>query len=171
MSIRQATPADAAAIARVHVDTWRAAYRGIVADDVLNGLNVIDKTQQWQEWLQSGLLVFVAEDNTAGIVGFCSGGRNRDKNLPHHAEIYTLYILQAHQRKGYGRALMRAISAAFVARGYESMLIWVLEHNPQGRAFYEKMGGIALKQKEFVLGSQPLIEIGYGWPDITTLAE
>jgi ribosomal protein S18 acetylase RimI-like enzyme len=172
MAVRQAIPDDAAAIARVHVNTWRTAYRGIVHDDVLDNLSMTQKTQQWRDWIeQQGLLVFVAENDDGEIVGFCSGGLNRDKNMPYHAEVYTLYVLHDHQRQGHGRALMRAIVAAFLARGYRSMLIWVLEHNPQGRAFYENMGGVPLTQKEFVLGDQPLIEIGYGWSDLSTLAE
>jgi hypothetical protein len=33
--LRPATPADAPALARAHVASWRAAYRGILPDAVL----------------------------------------------------------------------------------------------------------------------------------------
>jgi virginiamycin B lyase len=39
MIIRQATFADAAAIAKVRVDTWRTAYRDIIPEDYLSGEN------------------------------------------------------------------------------------------------------------------------------------
>jgi hypothetical protein len=39
MIIRDASPADAAAIARVRVDAWRETYRGIVPEAFLDGLS------------------------------------------------------------------------------------------------------------------------------------
>jgi hypothetical protein len=35
VEIRDATKADAHAIANVHVQSWRAAYRGLLSDDIL----------------------------------------------------------------------------------------------------------------------------------------
>jgi len=40
MAIRTARFQDARQIAEVHVDSWRAAYRGIVPDSLLEGLSV-----------------------------------------------------------------------------------------------------------------------------------
>ncbi|MCK9313152.1 MAG: hypothetical protein M0P20_03745 [Methanocorpusculum sp.] len=40
MRIRDASVADAAAIARVMVDTWKTAYRGIIDDYYLNSLSL-----------------------------------------------------------------------------------------------------------------------------------
>jgi hypothetical protein len=39
MVIREAELSDAAAIARVHVDTWRSTYRGVIANDYLERLS------------------------------------------------------------------------------------------------------------------------------------
>jgi hypothetical protein len=36
--IREANIGDAPAIVRVHIDSWRPTYRGIVLDDYLEGL-------------------------------------------------------------------------------------------------------------------------------------
>jgi hypothetical protein len=40
--IREATLADAEGVARVHVDTWRSAYKEMVPDSYLDGLNYED---------------------------------------------------------------------------------------------------------------------------------
>jgi len=37
--IRPALPNDAAEIARVHVDSWRSSYRGLLADEFLDSLS------------------------------------------------------------------------------------------------------------------------------------
>ena len=49
--IREADPIDAGAIARVHVDTWRAAYAGILSAEFLAGLSYADREQMWQQAL------------------------------------------------------------------------------------------------------------------------
>lgn len=79
MLIREATPADAAAIARVHVESWRATYRGIVPDDYLARLSREGWERTWANTLRgagdadAGTAVFVAEDDAGQVVGFASG--------------------------------------------------------------------------------------------------
>ncbi len=50
--ISEATQEDAAAIARVHVDSWRMSYRGIVPEGFLAGMSYEDVEGSWQEWLR-----------------------------------------------------------------------------------------------------------------------
>jgi hypothetical protein len=52
-TIRQATPADAQALASVQIQTWRQAYRGIFTVDFLNGLSHSRSTSKWQGVLSS----------------------------------------------------------------------------------------------------------------------
>src|SRR5437870_7004792 len=48
LSIRDATRADARAIAEIHVAAWRAAYRGLIPDDYLASLSVEKRTAFWE---------------------------------------------------------------------------------------------------------------------------
>jgi hypothetical protein len=43
----RACPDDAEAIARVHVDSWRTTYQGILPDEVLAGLSVERRRAFW----------------------------------------------------------------------------------------------------------------------------
>jgi hypothetical protein len=43
--VRRAEPADAPSMARVHVDTWRETYRGLMSDAVLDDPALLD----WRE--------------------------------------------------------------------------------------------------------------------------
>ena len=45
--IRAAKPADAGAMARVHVDTWRTTYAGIVPAEHLAGLSYQARGKMW----------------------------------------------------------------------------------------------------------------------------
>jgi hypothetical protein len=76
VELRDATPADANAIANVLVRSWRAAYRGLLPDDVLAGLSVPDRERFW-----SGVLTALpprtrtAVATIAGtVVGFAATG-------------------------------------------------------------------------------------------------
>jgi hypothetical protein len=53
IAIRQARVDDAEAIVGVHIGSWRAAYQGRIPAQVLNALNVEQRTQQWNEWLRA----------------------------------------------------------------------------------------------------------------------
>ena len=67
MQIREATMAKVAAIARVHVESWRTTYKGLLPDDYLANLTYEQHEPRWREILSKSVghsLVYVAEDNT-----------------------------------------------------------------------------------------------------------
>ena len=138
MPIRDAILADAAAIARIHVDSWRTTYRGLMPDDLLAGLSYERREHQWtHDIAASGEgrgCVVVADVADAGIVGFASGGRCR-RDWPYAGELFAIYLAAAHQGRGLGRALLLAVADRLAAQGHESMLLWVLDTNALGRGF------------------------------------
>lgn len=141
IEIRSSRLDDAAAIATVHVDSWRAAYRGHVPGQVLDSLDVSERTERWSCYLQSAeLSVFVA--TAAGVVvGFCAVRSSRDEDASKATgEIPTLYVSPDFWRKGLGRKLMdRALVVAW-ERGFTEMTLWVLASNARAQAFYEQCG-------------------------------
>jgi ribosomal protein S18 acetylase RimI-like enzyme len=174
VTIRQATAADAPGIARVHVDTWRSTYQGIVPQAFLDSLDLEARTKQWEEWLvREGVRVFVAEDAGA-VCGFISGGTLHDKvhvaALKYDSEIYTLYVLAAAQGRGAGRELMSALAHRLVQDGLMRPVVWALEENPWC-AFYERLGGKRVAQKMIEIGGTQLSDIAYGWEEIGALLE
>ena len=63
-TVREATPADAPGIARVHVDAWRTTYRGLVPDSYLAGLSYADRQTMWERILTTPdrkSFIYVAE--------------------------------------------------------------------------------------------------------------
>jgi GNAT superfamily N-acetyltransferase len=102
------------------------------------------------------------------IVGFVSGGPERSGDSLYSGEVYAIYILPAHQRKGIGRLLIREAVQALLAQGFSNMLIWVLSDNPS-RTFYEALGGEFVREQPIQIGAQTLTEAAYGWIGITPL--
>ncbi len=82
MLIREANPADALGIARVHVDSWHTTYKGMIPDDIIASRSYEYRERLWTRTLaeQPETFVYVA-DEAGEIVGFVSGGSNRDNKL------------------------------------------------------------------------------------------
>lgn len=148
--IRPATVADADGIARVHVDTWRDAYAGIIPDEVLAALDVDARAQRLRELL-AGPDPFTTHVATrAGeVVGFVTFGPYRRQTPgadprtdldPRVGEILAIYVHPAHQGAGVGRALMDAAVTELTGRGMTEVRLWVLAENGPSRRFYERYG-------------------------------
>jgi GNAT superfamily N-acetyltransferase len=167
MRIRPAKPDDAEAIERIRTDTWRATYRGLMPDSLLDSLGY-DPTWRRQRMaaIPDDQFALVAEDDGV-VVGYCFGGRGRSDTDRYSGEIYAIYVWPAYQRRGTGRALLSQAALELLHRGWRSMLIWVLRENAPARAFYERMGGHFVRDEERVIDGTPMTESGYGWDDIS----
>ncbi|MFF9012589.1 GNAT family N-acetyltransferase [Streptomyces sp. NPDC014870] len=150
MSIRAALPEDAAAIARVHVRSWQAAYRGLLPQSHLDALDVGERAAVWAERLGGVRApgVFVATDGEGAsgrVVGFCCfrgwpGGEHDALDPLVTGEIAALYAVPEVWGAGVGRGLLAAAEEALAADGFREAALWVLADNARGRRFYEAAG-------------------------------
>ena len=143
VSYRSATPADAAAVAALHADSWRRHYRGAYADDFLDGDVTSDRLQLWTHRLNAPSdgtwATFVAAADE-GLIGFAHTILDADDQWG--ALLDNLHVSAACQRRGIGAALLRMV-ARFVceARPGSGLYLWVLEQNVNGQAFYRANDG------------------------------
>jgi L-amino acid N-acyltransferase YncA len=156
-TIRVGTPDDAPGIARVHVQSWRETYTGIVPQAFLDGLTEARTTANWERTFGAGNPVFVAAVDEE-IVGFTSGGATRFEG--YDAEVSTLYLLKSAHGQGTGRALFTAMLEALRERGARSVIVWVLADNPTC-GFYARMGGVKTVEQTIEIGGANLLEYGY----------
>ncbi|MHB8647860.1 MAG: GNAT family N-acetyltransferase [Thermomicrobiales bacterium] len=169
--IREATAADAPAIARVHVESWRTTYRGIVPDDALANLSIERRERFWAGTLSNPDgpgFAYVAADDAGTVVGFASGGPEREGDLVYTGELYAIYLLAEQQGQGIGGQMMRIVAERLAAMGHGTMLVWVLAANP-ARHFYAALGGVPVREKQITMGGMPLTEVAYGWSDTRSI--
>jgi ribosomal protein S18 acetylase RimI-like enzyme len=171
MNIRMAEIADSDGIAKVHVDAWRETYSGLICDDYLNSLSYAEKTEKWKGIIQDATqlqITLVIENELKNIVGFACCGINKEKEYPYDADLHAVYILKAYQNRGYGSKIAKVAVKELINLGYNSLIIWALKDNDYCR-FYEKIGGIKVKERLHTYGNQEVKLIGYGWENISSI--
>src|SRR5215831_10392097 len=104
--IREATPDDVTAIARVHVQAEWDTYSALFGSQAY-ALELGDSERRWRRALQDGDILLVASDG-ADIIGL--GHARADR-------IGALYLLRAYQRRGIGRALLTRLLEGLNQRG------------------------------------------------------
>lgn len=142
--VRSATVTDAEAIARLHVASWQAAYRGLLADELLDSLDLADWTERRRDMLASPRSAearnWVVETDE-GVVGWASAGPARAEKLGAAVhEIYAIYLEPDVVGRGFGRRLMDHCLHDAQARGFTEMILWVLLGNARPDHFYRAAG-------------------------------
>jgi ribosomal protein S18 acetylase RimI-like enzyme len=141
--IRRGGPADALDIATMHVRAWRAAYQGIVPDDVLAELSIPDRAERWREQLADDSeqqRTFVAE-HEGMVMGFVASGPSRDPFADTRGgEVYAIYVDPDSWGRGIGSSLLAHAVEDLRAHGYTHATLWVLAANDGARRFYEAHG-------------------------------
>jgi GNAT superfamily N-acetyltransferase len=144
MTIREASPEDAAGIAAVHVGSWRAAYAALLPPEFLDSLDVTERATWWEARLRApdGPTVLVAPGPGGRLLGFSClrpwpGG---DLDPATTAELAALYTLPEAWGTGLGRRLTEASVERLLDDGFRTALLWVFAGNERARRFYEAAG-------------------------------
>ena len=101
IEVRAATANDLVSIATIHIACWQTAYRGILPDSLLDGLNLEERLQRWHRWMaQTNRFTFVATDDET-ITGFTSFAIENAI-----AEISHIYVDPSRQHSGAAPSLL-----------------------------------------------------------------
>lgn len=119
-AVRLAELADAPSMAKVHVDTWRETYRGLMSDAMLDDPALLS----WRKQFWAAALTDLRYESNAVAVAFREGSLigiamsdpclDGDEGLP---QLYLLYVFAEFHGSGVGEALLntmldRALPAA-----------------------------------------------------------
>jgi GNAT superfamily N-acetyltransferase len=136
--VRPAEPADAPCMARVHVDTWRETYRGLMSDAILDDPALLSWREKfWHAALtdpkySQNTTAVASHDGT--LIGIAMSGPSLD-GADEAQQLYVLYAYAAFHGSGVGAALLNAV----IDRTAPAAL-WVADPNPRAQAFYRKNG-------------------------------
>ena len=153
--IRDATPEDAEALARLHVAAWAETYPGLMPEAEIARCDLAYRLDQWPRLL--------ASDRTRVAIapgfGFAMMGPQRSDQFAatQPEELYALYLLRAAQGRGLGRDLFRAVAGA------KPFTALVIAGNDRACGFYEARGGRHLGTFAFEAAGERLEEYAYGF--------
>ncbi len=141
LSVRTATPDDAAEVAGVHVRSWQAAYRSLIPDAYLDGLNPDDRMARYTfGGTDSALPSTVVAVQDGVICGFATTGTSRDPGTPGAGELLALYVDPGSWGLGVGRRLMAEARERLGRGGFTAAVLWVLVGNDRAEHFYRADG-------------------------------
>lgn len=167
-----AGPGDAEDLARVHIQSWRETYQGLLPDSFLSRMTVPVYARRFAASLirpGEKEATLIAADRS-GLVGYAAGGPSRSKRAG-EAEVTTLYVLRTAQGYGLGRRLLCDIARVFAANEATSLMLSVLRDNIPARGFYEHLGGQAEAPRREPGPGGVTYEVSYLWPDIRVLTK
>ena len=176
MRIREARLGDEAAMARVSVDSYRAAHRDQIPEESLMRYTYEESERNWARTLRElsenderEEYIYVAENDAGDIIGIAMGGPESSNHPLYTGEIYFLYLLPAYHRRGIGRQLTISMVERLVEHGIDSLLIRVLKANAPARRFYEALGGQLVLEEQIEDRGAVLDQVAYGWSDVSEL--
>ncbi len=156
---RLAIPDDARAIAEVHVRSWRAAYRGVVADEFLDSLDVDRRAEMIEGVIRDESKGLLVAEQDGHVAGFSMLAASYDEGW---GEVLAIYASPDHWGVGVGYELMAASVEWLQEQGYQRAMLMVLENNPRARTFYERQGWSLGKRIRIEnIGGRDLTEVRY----------
>ena len=174
MTLRCAQAADEPAIARLHADSWRTAYRGILRDDFLDGTVVANRRALWStrfsEIDREDQLILVSEES-GEIQAFACAFLDADPEWG--TLLDNLHVIPGLKGRGLGRQLMSKVAENIQRHALQSTLhLWVYEQNIQARGFYERLGGVITDcVAEAAPDGSRVNALRYGWRELSFLAQ
>lgn len=141
--VRRARHTDADAIARVHVDSWRSTYYGVLPRTYLSRMSHAAQRDQWAKRIAgSGRaeITLVAERG-GEVVAFAVLAPCRDKDMARFSgEVTMLYVHPTEAGTGLGTALMERSAEILETNEFRWLVVWVVEDNTAARGFYRHIG-------------------------------
>jgi ribosomal protein S18 acetylase RimI-like enzyme len=142
-TLRRARAADETPIARLHAESWRSAYRGILGDEFLNGAVSANRSELWSARFsaldRADQLILVYEER-GELQGFACAFFDADSEWG--TLLDNLHVAPRLKGQGLGRELLLAVAENVRRCGRRQALhLWVYEQNLAARRFYERLGG------------------------------
>lgn len=138
LRLEPAAPDDAAALASIFLRCWQTAYRGVVDDAIIDGLDATVVERSWRGLVdesRSALVVARVDGAACGMVRF-----GVDPGDCRSGHVFSLYVDPDAAGAGIGRALLAHAARELAASGRGRATLWVFAANSRALRFYGAAG-------------------------------
>ena len=157
--IRKVAPGDAPVLAYIQTESWKAAFKDILEEDVLKRCTNMERATQMYVGLleaEKGNGYLLEVDGKGHCIAWWDATREED--MEGFAELICIHSLQVNWGKGYGSKMMDKVLSDIAEAGYTKVMLWVFEENHRARAFYEAKGFVKSAKSKVSLGA---VEVMY----------
>ena len=141
IDIRKVKQGDADTLAYIQTESWKAAFKGIIDDEMLEKCTDILKARLMYQRLlddNKGNGYILTVDDKPHCIAYWD--KARDSDLIGKAELICIHSLPDNWHKGFGSKMMDLVLEDIKKSGYSEVVLWVFRDNLRARAFYEAKG-------------------------------
>jgi GNAT superfamily N-acetyltransferase len=175
MKFRIATFQDYHSIAKLHIDSWKNSYRGILSDDYLDNRVEAERMNYWHDRMKNPKVnqVILLCEETGSLLGFVGFYVDDDEVLGTY--IDNLHVQKELKGQGIGKLILQEVVKWIKQNAqYQKMYLWVYEANHSARVFYQKVGAInneTLDLENPFDKDQKVATCRYIWSDFEVLSQ
>ncbi|AVY94188.1 GNAT family N-acetyltransferase [Microvirgula curvata] len=172
LHLRAAVAADAAAIARIHTESWQLDYRDILKHAYLDDEAPAERLALWLSRMGGDAppRVLLAESADGVVLGFVCVFPDVDSRFG--ALLDNLHVAPAARGRGIGRRLLAEACRELRTYGQSGgMHLWVYAANRSASGFFRRYGGSEVTRETIVTpDGGTTISLCYHWPNLDMLA-
>jgi len=120
-------------------DCWRQTYRGILADDFLDGLTTEDRMARIRGDQDGGARAWLVRDRD-GLAGMVMAGPSHQEFFESDGEVTMIYVRDRWLGTGLGHELFAGACRWLVDAGFEAIVLDVFLGNERAARFYRRHG-------------------------------
>lgn len=162
-AVRAAVPADAAAVAQLHVDSFRAAYTALVPARSLARLDTTTRTRAWAHRFGGDGEILVST-SPSGLTGFVWIGPTTDvdDDPASVGQVRSIHVRPELTGQRIGQALLAAGRRRLREWGHALATLWVVTGNAAAQRAYARDGWVpdgTSRREPLGLPGEPLPEV------------
>ena len=112
----------------------------IIDEGGRNTMTLPELKKRMHEWLTTDYKAVVVERDK-GVIGYLLYRKFKEQYFPYNNSVYIrqFFIQPSYRRRGIGQTVFETIADEYFPKDY-SVMLDVLESNPEGKAFWVKLG-------------------------------
>ena len=158
--------ADLPAVSKVHLDSWRRSYAGLLPDAFLEAPVAEEMARRWAKLPAPHDVALVAEAE-GDILGFALVYAT-DAEGP---LLESLHVRADQQGQGIGLRLVGHVARDLIARGYDRIWLEVISGNGKAREVYARWGGVESWPFKDIIAGQQVTAVKVRWSSLAPLAK
>lgn len=163
MDVRKANLKDIKSIGKIYTESWKITYRGMIAQEYLESLNIQDAEDKWERFLNDKNNILLVAEKDHKVIGFIAGCGT---DIATQAELYALYTDINLKNMGIGSKLLTSLIIELKNTEMQSLIVWAMAQNINAISYYKHKGALEYQDRINTLGNERIKDLCLIWKNI-----